>query len=98
MPRSPYSASSAPVPISSSAPLPATRGKRRPRVPSSAVHAPKLGLRPDEAAAVVGSEGLLRDMRSAGWLTPVYATNNVTLFDYADVARAWSRLRAGEKP
>ena len=73
------------------------RTRRRP-VATSAVHAPKLGLRPDEAAQVIGSEGVFRDMRNAGWLEPIYCTNNVTLFDYADVARAFARLRGGEKP
>ena len=65
---------------------------RRRRAVSPAVHAPKLGLRPDEAADVVGSEGLFRAMRAAGWVSPIYETNNVTLFDYTDVAMVWSRL------
>ena len=77
----------------------ARRTRRRPIASSMAVvHAPKLGLRPDEAAQVIGSEGVFRDMRAAGWVAPIYCTNNVTLFDYADVARAFARLRGGEKP
>ena len=80
-------------------PAMAITGTKRPRrVSSPAVHAPKLGLRPDEAADVVGSEGLFRAMRKAGWVTPVYESNNVTIFDYVDVARAYGRLRGGERP
>ena len=97
MPRSQYSASSA-AQNSDSESAVSSRPRRKKRPCSPAVHAPKLGLRPDEAADVVGGEGLFRAMRTAGWVTPVHQSNNVTVFDYADVARAWSRLRAGEKP
>lgn len=65
---------------------------------SSAVNAPKLGLRPQEAAEVIGSEGVFREMRAAGWVSPIYCSNNVTIFDYGDVARAFCRLRGGERP
>jgi hypothetical protein len=75
----------------------AAKPRRKP-LPNPAVHAPKLGLRPDEAAAVIGSEGVFRDMRAAGWIEPIYLSNNVTIFDYADVARAFARLRSGERP
>ena len=60
--------------------------------------APKLGLRPDECANVVGSPGLFRLMREAGWVKPTYQSNNVVLFDYGDVVGAWARLRRGERP
>lgn len=71
---------------------------RRRRPLSPAVSIPKLGLRPSEAADVIGSEQLFRDMRSADWIKPVFQSNNVTLFDFAHVAKCFARISRGERP
>jgi len=58
----------------------------------------KLGLRPDEAAEVIGSEQLFREMVSAGWLRPVVQRHKITLYDRGHVAAAWARILSGESP
>lgn len=71
---------------------------RQRRAVSPAVHAPKQGLRPDEAADVIGSVSVFRAMVQDGWLSPVFRSNNVTLYAYTHVQGAFGRLVAGEVP
>lgn len=58
----------------------------------------KLGLRPDEAAEVIGSEQLFREMVSAGWLKPAVRRHKITLYDRGHVSAAWARILSGEVP
>ncbi len=58
----------------------------------------KLGLRPEEAAEVLGSEQLFRELVEAGWITPVIQRNRLTLYDRAQLSAAWLRVVAGEEP
>lgn len=58
----------------------------------------KLGYRPDEAAAVVGSVQLFDEMRAAGWIRPVLSRRKLVLFDFAAVAACWARICKGEVP
>jgi len=58
----------------------------------------KLGLRPDEAAFVIGSEQLFREMVEAGWIKPVVRRHKITLCDRAQLAHAWVRVLSGEVP
>jgi hypothetical protein len=58
----------------------------------------KLGLRPDEAALVIGSEQLFREMLDAGWIKPVLRRHKITLYDRAQLAHAWARILSGEVP
>lgn len=58
----------------------------------------KLGLRPEEAAFVLGSSQLFAEMVSAGWLRPVVNRHKLQLFDRGDICRAWARILAGEQP
>lgn len=46
----------------------------------------------DDAEKIVGGEGMLKMMRSAGWLTPVVCGNRLTLFDYDQCLAAWRRV------
>jgi hypothetical protein len=58
----------------------------------------KLGFRPDEAAAAVGSPQLLEDMVREHGLKPVVSRHKLVLFDRGDLIRAWARILAGEMP
>jgi hypothetical protein len=58
----------------------------------------KLGYRPEEAAAVVGSGQLLTEMVAAGWLRPRIQRHKLTLYDYSDIAKCWARICTGECP
>ena len=58
----------------------------------------KLGYRPDEAAAVLGSKQLLDECVSAGWLRPTVQRRRMTIYNYGDIARCWERICAGEMP
>lgn len=58
----------------------------------------KLGLREHEAADAIGSRTLLREMVASGWLKPVVQRHKLTLFDSADLSKAWGRIRNGETP
>ena len=60
--------------------------------------AEKYGLRQNEVIERVGSVQLYRQMRAAHWLKPVINQHKLVLFDAGDVAKAWSRIVAGEKP
>ena len=60
-------------------------------------HEPLL-LRPDDVAAALGSAQLARQVIAAGWLTPVVRRHKLTLYDRADVIRAYARITAGEFP
>ena len=65
---------------------------------SRAPHWSKLGYRPDEAAAVLGSVQLLSEIVQAGWLKPVIQRHKLTLYDGLDIERCWTRICAGELP
>ena len=58
----------------------------------------KYGFRPPEAAEVFGSEKLLAECVTAGWIKPVIKRHKLTLYDRADIASCWSRIPAGEVP
>ena len=58
----------------------------------------KLGLRPDEVDFILGSRVLREELVAAGWLRPVIQRHKLTLFDAAEVNRAWARILAGESP
>lgn len=58
----------------------------------------KYGYRPDEAAHVIGSPSLFRDMVEAKWIEPVVQRNKLTLFDGGHIAKCWARILAGETP
>ena len=58
----------------------------------------KFGLRPDDVDEALGSRALRLAMVRAGWLKPVVQRHRLTIYDSADVARAWSRIVAGESP
>lgn len=58
----------------------------------------KLGYRPDEAAAVVGSAQLLAECEAAGWIKPRVRRHKLTLYDYSDIAKCWARICKGEMP
>jgi hypothetical protein len=58
----------------------------------------KLGLRPAEAAFLLGSTQLLAELVAAQWLKPVVNRHKLLLYDKADVNRAWARLLSGEQP
>jgi hypothetical protein len=58
----------------------------------------KYGFRPPEAAEVLGSEKLLAECVTAGWIKPVIKRHKLTLYDRADIASCWTRLLAGEVP
>ena len=59
---------------------------------------PKLGYRPDEAAAVIGSEPLLKEMVAAGWITPIVQRKKLTLYSGGSLDAAFDRLVKGEYP
>lgn len=46
----------------------------------------------EDAERIVGGEGMLKMMRSAGWLEPVVCGNRLTLFDYDACLAAWKRV------
>lgn len=46
----------------------------------------------DDAERIVGGEGMLKMLRSAGWLKPVVCGNRLTLFDYDACLGAWRRV------
>ncbi len=58
----------------------------------------KLGLRPDEVDFIFGSRTLREEMIVAGWLNPVVQRHKLTLFDAAEVNRAWARILGGDTP
>jgi len=58
----------------------------------------KLGYRPDEAAAMLGSEQLLREVVTAGWLEPKVQRRKLTLYDGGDIIKVWARICSGEMP
>ena len=58
----------------------------------------KLGLRPDEAAALIGSEELFRQMVGAKWIKPVIQRHKLTLYDRGHLTAVWLRILAGESP
>lgn len=55
-------------------------------------------MRPEEVDYALGSRKLKEEMIHAGWLTPVIQRHKLTIFDSAEVARAWARVLAGETP
>jgi hypothetical protein len=58
----------------------------------------KYGFRPPEAADALGSEKLLAECVTAGWIKPVLKRHKLTLYDRADIATCWARILAGELP
>lgn len=58
----------------------------------------KLAYRPKEAADVLGSMQLLDECVAAGWLKPKLQRHKLTLYDYSEIAKCWSRICDGEMP
>jgi hypothetical protein len=58
----------------------------------------KLGFRPRDAIAAIGSKSLYERCVRAGWLTPVVRQHKLTLYRHEDVARCWARIVKGELP
>lgn len=58
---------------------------------------PRL-LRPEDAAAYVGGEGMLKRFVEARWLKPVVQRKRLTLYRRADLDACCTRLDAGEFP
>ena len=58
----------------------------------------KLALRPDDVDFMLGSRTLREEMLAAGWLKPVVQRHKLTLFDAAEVSKAWARILNGETP
>ncbi len=56
----------------------------------------KHGYTQDEVIFAIGSEDLVKRMRKAGWLLPIF--EKPLLFDSGSVARCWARIIAGEQP
>ena len=77
--------------------MPAGKSTYKPST-SRSLHWSKLGYRPDEAAAVIGSVQLLNEVVQAGWLKPVIQRHKLTLYDGLDIERCWIRICAGEQP
>lgn len=58
----------------------------------------KNGYRPNEAANYLGSIQLLRECLAAGWLAPVVKRRKMVVYDVADLAKCWARIRKGDAP
>jgi hypothetical protein len=56
------------------------------------------GLRPNQAAAYVGSSKLLEEMIEADWIQPIVSRHKLTLFARRDLDQAFDRLLTGEVP
>ena len=74
----------------------ALRGAMKQRTPDAS--SMKLGYRPAEAAAALGSRQLLDDAVRGGWIKPVVNRHKLVLFDRADLLRLWARIISGEMP
>lgn len=57
-----------------------------------------LGIRAEKLGAHIGSEQLARDMVAAKWIEPIVKKPKLTLYAASHVAKAFSRLLAGELP
>ncbi|MCC7518526.1 MAG: hypothetical protein IT578_05010 [Verrucomicrobiae bacterium] len=57
-----------------------------------------LGIRSDEAGAMIGNLSLFERMIRAGWIRPVVNRHSCKLFDVTDVEQCWKRLKAGDYP
>jgi hypothetical protein len=53
-------------------------------------------VRPEAAAAILGSEELLDDMVAKGWLKPVVRRHKLTLYSVKALQACAARLEAGE--
>lgn len=58
----------------------------------------KYGVRRKEAIDRIGSRLLFDQMVAAGWIAPVVKKHRLSLFDAADIAKCWARIRNGEVP
>ena len=62
------------------------------------INAKPFLLRPDEAAAFMGSTSLLEEFRQAGWIKPIYDRHRLVLFSVRQLEGCVTRLEVGEKP
>lgn len=62
------------------------------------VTAQKHGYRKDQAAEALGSVELFRECVAAGWLVPVVKRKRLTIYDGADIATCWAKIRKGDVP
>ncbi len=53
-------------------------------------------VRPDAAAAILGSEELLDDLVAKGWLKPVIRRHKLTLYSVKALQACAARIEAGE--
>jgi hypothetical protein len=58
----------------------------------------KLGYRPRDAIAAIGSKSLYERCVRAGWLVPVVKQHKLVLYKQEDVVRSWARIAKGELP
>jgi hypothetical protein len=58
---------------------------------------PKL-LRPIDAAAYIGGEGMLSRFVRSGWLKPIVQRKKLTLYKRADLDLCCNRLDTGDFP
>jgi hypothetical protein len=58
----------------------------------------KLGYRPGDVIAALGSKKLYLDCLSAGWLKPIVDQHKLRLFRQEDVLECYKRIAAGEMP
>lgn len=57
-----------------------------------------LGIRREKLAEYIGSEQIAREMIADGWLKPIVQDKGLTLFATSDIAKAFQRLKGGERP
>jgi hypothetical protein len=56
----------------------------------------KLGYRPRDAIAAIGSKKLYLECVRRGWLKPVVRQHKLTLFEWRDIEKCFERIAAGE--
>jgi hypothetical protein len=58
----------------------------------------KLGYRPADCIATIGSKSLYERCVRAGWLVPVVKQHKLVLFRHEDVVKCFARIASGELP
>jgi len=57
-----------------------------------------LLVRPEQAAAFLGSVELLDEFRKSGWIKPVYSKHKLTIYSVRQLEGCAIRLEAGQRP
>ena len=58
----------------------------------------KLGYRPNDVVAALGSKKLYHECLRAGWIKPIVNRHKLRLFAQEDVVAVYTRICAGEMP